>query len=97
MTGGLLLSSASVSHAVDEKVNESAVELGAAFAVERAAASAVERAAAFAVERAAASVVWVVTSAAECDVRVAWARVENFAVVDDAGGHASAAVSILAV
>ena len=58
---------------------------------------AAEWAAASAVEWPTASVAWVVASAAGCDVYVAWAGVEMFAVVDIAAGPVLVPVSVLAV
>ena len=89
MIGRLLLGSGVVGNGGSLEVTVFTIELAASFAVEWAAA--------FSVEWAAASVVWAVTSAAGCDVCVAWAGVEMFVVVNAAAGLLSSAVSVLAV
>ena len=68
-----------------------------AFVVEVAAIFTLKGAAVSAVEQATSSVVWVVEFTGECDVHVASAGIDKFALVDAAAGPALAAESVLAV
>ena len=85
MIGSLLLGSAVVCHTV-------------AVVSFEVSAFAVEQAVKLAVEKGVASVAWVVAFVVTCDVRVAYAGVEMFAVVDTAAaGLITTALLVLAV